>query len=130
MKGGLKMKNRDYVKTLNLVLLGLVMLLPGLMKLFVMKPSAVTAMLTGLGFPIPMFFAWILILSEIIFGIAILARWRLKYTVWPPIIILVIAGLTTTISWQSLGTSQWPSFLLHIALASNYWLISQVVESR
>lgn len=124
------MKEKDYVKTLNLVLLGLVMLLPGLMKLFIIKPSAVTSMLTGIGFPIPMFFAWVLILSEIIFGLAILARWKLNYTVWPPIIILVIAGLTTTISWQSLGQSQWPGLLMHVALASNYWLISKVVNSR
>ncbi len=124
------MKQKDYVITLNTILLGLVMLLPGLMKLFIIKPAAVTQMLTNLGFPVPMFFAWVLILSEILFGLAILARWKLKYTVWPPIIILVIAGLTTSINWQSIGTSQWPGFLMHIALASNYWVISKITSSR
>lgn len=125
----MKEENR-YIMTVNLVLLGLVMLLPGLMKLFIMKPSAVSGFLAGLGFPAPTFFAWILIIAEIGSGIAILTRWKIKHIVWLPIIILVIAGLTTSITWQSIGQSQWPGFLMHIALASNYWLIGHLYSRR
>ena len=119
-------EQKKYILTVNLVILGLVMLVPGLMKLFIMKPSAIVSMLTSLGFPAPLFFAWILILGEIFSGIAIFARWKLEYVVWIPMIILIIAGLTTTINWISLGSSQWAVFMLHIGLASNYWLIGNI----
>ncbi|OIO80841.1 hypothetical protein AUJ84_02550 [Candidatus Pacearchaeota archaeon CG1_02_32_132] len=123
-------ENKKYIMTVNLVLLGLVMLLPGLMKLFIMRPSAVAGFLGTLGFPASTFFAWILIIAEIGSGIAILTRWKLKQIVWIPMIILVIAGLTTTISWANIGGSQWPAFLLHIALASNYWLLGSWYSKR
>lgn len=105
-------------------MLGLVMLLPGLVKLFVAKPSGVTGMLSGMGFPAAMFFAWVLILCEIIFGIAILANWKLKYTVWPPIVILVIAVLVTT-PWTN--GSQFlmsiPNILLHLIAITGFWML-------
>ena len=100
----------------NWILLGLLMVVPGALKLFVSKPSAVVGMLTGLGFPAPSFFAWILILSEILFGVLILARWNLKYTTIPPMIIMVVAGLT--VFW-----GQWPGLLLHLTAAANYWML-------
>lgn len=128
MKGG-KMKD-NYVKTVNLVLLGLLMLIPGLMKLFIFKPSGVSGMLAGLGFPAALFFAWILILGEIFSGAAILTRWKLKYVTWIPVVILVIAGLTTSINWLSFGESQWPSLLLHLAVASNYWLLGATYSKK
>ena len=106
-----------HLKLVNRILLGLVMLIPGIMKLFVLGPTAVTAMLAGFSIPAAGFLAWILILSEIVFGTAILANWKLKYTVWPPIIILVVAAFTAMIN----NIAQ---ILVHIALASNYWLIS------
>lgn len=107
-------------KLVNRILLGLLMLVPGVIKLFIFKPAGVTQMLSGLGFPIPGFFAWILILSEIIFGLAILANWKLEYTAWPPVIILVIAGLITP-DWSN---PQYPTILLHLVAASNYWLLA------
>jgi|TARA_Y100000310_G_scaffold277045_1_gene294598 uncharacterized membrane protein YphA (DoxX/SURF4 family) len=101
----------------NWILLGLVMLIPGLLKLFVMKPAAVVTMLESM--PIlgsaPTFFAWVLILSEIIFGILILAKYKLRYTTIPPIIILLVAAFT--VHWGS-----WPNVLVHLAVASNYWI--------
>lgn len=109
-----------YIKLINRVLLGLLMLVPGLMKLFVMGPSAVTGMLSGLGFPAASFFAWILILSEIIFGLAILARWKLHYTVWPPIVIMVVAGIATLVTAGEVGV---PIFLLHLVAATSYLML-------
>ena len=112
------------VKLVNRIILGLLMLLPGLVKLFVAKPSGVTAMLDGFGFPIPMFFAWVLMLSEIVFGIAILANWKLKYTTWPPMIILLIAILVT-LPWGD-GKAflmSIPTIMLHLVAITGFWLL-------
>ena len=102
--------------TVNRILLGLLMLIPGCMKLFVIKPTAVVGMLSGIGFPAPTFFAWVLILSEIVFGIAILLKWKLQYTVWPPILIMLVAAFT--VAWGN-----WPTFLMHLVIASNYFML-------
>ncbi len=107
---------KDTASKVNWILLGLLMLIPGLLKLFVMGPSAVVGMLSGLGFPAATFFAWVLILSEIIFGALILARWNLRYTVWPPMIILTVAAFTA--NWGN-----WAGMLLHLTAVSNYWLL-------
>jgi uncharacterized membrane protein YphA (DoxX/SURF4 family) len=112
--------NHKNIVTANRVLLGLVMLIPGLLKLFVMKPSAIVGMLSSI--PLfawaPGFWAWILILSEIVFGIAILASWKLEYSVWPPIVIMVVAAFTA--NWGN-----WPTILMHLTLASNYLMLKR-----
>lgn len=110
------MKNNKLL-FLNRILLGLVFLIPGLLKLFLSKPSGVTGMLSGIALFAwaPAFWAWVLILAEIVFGIAILAKWKMNYTVWPPIVIMLVAAFT--ISWGN-----WPTFLMHLAIASNLWV--------
>jgi uncharacterized membrane protein YphA (DoxX/SURF4 family) len=112
--------NHKNLMTANRVLLGLLMLVPGLTKLFVMGPSAVVGMLSGnaLFSWAPGFWAWVLILSEIVFGIAILAKWKLEYAVWPPIVIMLVAAFT--VNWGN-----WTNLIMHLAVASNYWLIGQ-----
>lgn len=107
------------LKIINRILLGLVMLIPGLLKLFVIGPSAIVGMMQGIALFAwaPALWAWILILSEIVFGIAILANYKLKYTVIPPMVILLVAALT--VNWGS-----WPSVLLHLTVISNYSLIA------
>jgi uncharacterized membrane protein YphA (DoxX/SURF4 family) len=59
---------------LNRILLGLVMFVPGIMKLFDMGSSKIVEMLSDMVLFswAPSFWVWILILSEIVFGIAIL----------------------------------------------------------
>ena len=106
----------DIVKKVNWILLGLVMLVPGLLKLFVMGPSAVSTMLAEFGFPMATAFAWVLIVAEIVSGALILAQWKLEYVTWVPVVILVVAAFT---AW--LG--QWGNMLVHFALASNYVLL-------
>ena len=54
-------------------------------------------MLTNLGFPAPAFFAWLLLLSELIFGISVLVGWKVKYTVWPLVIVMLVATWTVVI---------------------------------
>ncbi len=118
MLGGFMNK---YAGIVNRVLLGLLMLVSGLMKIFVIKPEGVIGMLSGIGFPAASFFAWVLILSEIVFGIAILAKWKIEYTVWPPIVILIVAALTVYTGGEN--GPQWGQILIHLVLASNYWLV-------
>ncbi|HIH15470.1 MAG: hypothetical protein QT08_C0013G0027 [archaeon GW2011_AR17] len=107
------MKGGEIAVKVNQVLLGLVMLIPGLYKLFVLGPSAVVAMLESFGFPVALLFAWLLIVSEIFFGAAVLIGWKLKYTTLVPAVILVLAGLLAY-------RNDYPSLLLHFVTASNF----------
>ncbi|MBU0466351.1 MAG: DoxX family membrane protein [Nanoarchaeota archaeon] len=115
--------NRSAV-TVNWILLGLVMLVPGLLKLFVTGLAAIVGMLSGT--PLfawaPTFWAWVLILAEILSGILILAKWKVEKVIWFPIIILVVA--TFTAHWAN-----WGNMLVHLALASNYWLLPGLLKS-
>ncbi len=111
-----------YFKVINRVLLGLLMLVPGLMKLFVMKPEAVSGMLDGFGFPAPLFFAWILIALEIVSGIMILGNWKTRYAVWAPIVILAVATILMLVG-GSFAQIDWISILFHLTAISNYLLL-------
>jgi putative oxidoreductase len=51
---------------------GVLLLLNGINKLFILAPSGFAGMLEGLGYPIPLFWAWLVSLVELIAGIAIL----------------------------------------------------------
>lgn len=110
------MKKPDYFALGNRILLGALELSAGLLKLFVLGPAAVVVMLSGLGFPVPGFFAWVLILAEIGCGAAILAGWKLKYTTIPPAIILTVAGILVF-------RTDLVFLLVHLVVASNYLLI-------
>jgi putative oxidoreductase len=71
------------------IAIGAIFLYTGIGKL--LNPAGPTGMLQGLGFPAPAFFAWVLLLSEIIFGLSVLLGWKVRYTVWPLVLIMVIA---------------------------------------
>lgn len=101
----------------NRLLLGLLILIPGIMKLFVMGPEKVIGMLNNLGFPLAEIFAWILIFGEIISGILIIANWKLKYVVFIPAIILLVAAFTVHIK-------DFSRIIIHLALITNYFLIA------
>lgn len=92
--------NKMYAQTILRVLLGLLFLVPGLGK--IMNPAMIISMLSDLGFPGPAFFGWVLILSEIIFGAALVVGYKVKWTVWPLVIILAVA--TITVHLPTLGT--------------------------
>lgn len=83
------MAKEDYGPFALRLVLGLLFLIPGVMKL--MDPGMIIGMLGGMGFPVATAFGWILLLSEIIFGVCILLGWKVKYTAWPPVIILLVA---------------------------------------
>jgi len=99
------------------ILLGLLMLVPGILKL-IDGGQGITGLLTTLGFPIPAVLAWIVLLSEIIFGLAILANYKLEYTVLPPMVILLVAVISTNLS----GVSSWSNVIFHLVAISSYWM--------
>ncbi len=84
--------HHQYGHTLLRLTLGGMFIYTGFTKL--LNPSGVTGMLTHLGFPAPAFWTWLLLLSEIVFGFCVLIGYKVKYTVWPLIIVLAVATFT------------------------------------
>jgi len=116
------MESEPYTKNVHhgpLVLriaLGLLFIIPGLSKLA--NPGMIIGMLRELGFPAAAFLGWILLLSEIIFGAAVLAGYKIRTTVWPLAIIMVIAGVTVAIPQIGSNPMAVPMTLFHlVALA-------------
>ncbi|MBI2451506.1 DoxX family protein [Candidatus Pacearchaeota archaeon] len=84
-----------YGPALLRVFLGILFIIPGIGKL--LDIGGPTGLLVGLGFPAPAFFAWVLALSEVIFGLSVLLGWKVKWTVWPLVIVLTVATLLVVI---------------------------------
>ena len=114
-------------KLVNRVLLGLLFLVAGLIKFWAVTQGSwqTPAFFASLNIPLATFFAWVVMLSEIIFGIAILAKYKLEYTVWPLIIIMVVAALTANL-YGGQGGPNWTGMLMHLAIASNLWILGGV----
>ena len=72
--------------------LGVIFISSGIMKL--LNPTGIAGMLNTIGFPVAIFWAWLLLLSELVFGLAVLIGYKVKYTTIPLMIILVVAILT------------------------------------
>ena len=72
--------------------LGILFIFMGLGKW--QNPSGVTGMLQGIGFPAPVFWTWLLLLSEMIFGVALLIGLKVRYTTIPLIIVMIVAIVT------------------------------------
>lgn len=88
-------KYKDYAPTILRVFLGILFLLPGMMKL--MDPSGITGMLEGIGFPIAAAFAWILIIVEVLGGLMLITGYKIRWAVRALIIVLLVAMFTVTI---------------------------------
>jgi len=80
---------KKYASLLLRVGLGGLFLAAGLMKL--LDPSMFTGMLESMGFPVAAVFAWIVIVVEILGGAAVVAGFKLKWTVPPLAFILLVA---------------------------------------
>ena len=88
----------------------------GLTKL--MGPAGVVGMLSKIGFPAPTFWAWLLIFVELLFGVAVLTGFKLKYATVPLAIVLIVAIIV-------MAPSQLMSTLKDVALLSgliSLWL--------
>jgi uncharacterized membrane protein YphA (DoxX/SURF4 family) len=113
--------------TLNRILLGLLMLVAGLIKIFVTHADKVAEMLSKIVLFswAPMVWAWILIIGEIGSGLAVIANWKIKYTALIPALILIVAIFTVTIKWATTGTTNWTNLIFHL-IAINAFLILSV----
>ena len=87
----LKSQNAAYGATTLRAILGFLFIVTGLNKLS--NPGIIISMLGDLGFRAPAFLGWILLLSEIVFGISVLIGYKIRYTVWPLVFILAVATL-------------------------------------
>jgi putative oxidoreductase len=107
------MLNSKYAPTLLRIGLGLLFLLPGLSKLA--NPAGIIGMLGGMGIPMATLMGWILILSEIGFGGALLVGYRVKKVVWPLLVIMVVALLAVHVpAWIAAAPMAMISVLTHV----------------
>lgn len=80
---------KDYAPFVLRIGLGGLFVIAGLMKL--MNPPMVVGMLEQFGFPGAAFWAWLLILVELLCGAAVLVGFHLKYSTVPLAIVMVVA---------------------------------------
>lgn len=106
------MKMQNYGPTVLRLVLGFLFIIPGITKL--MNPSGIIGLLGNLGFPAATFFGWLLLLSEIIFGIAILVGYKTRYTVWPLIIVFAVVVIIISIPQAIQSPSAVTSLLFHL----------------
>ncbi len=92
------MKNSEmhmFGHTFLRVALGLLFVLAGIKKFS--NPEGVVDMLTQMSFFAPTFFAWVLILSEIVFGALVLVGLKVRYSVWPLVIVMIVAEIVAVV---------------------------------
>jgi len=101
--------------TLLRIFIGLMFVVAGYKKF--MNPEGVVGMLTGIGFPAVTFFTWVLLLSELIFGLLILVGFKVRYTAWPLALILLVAEASVVVPNQGiLSTSSFFHIISIVAL--------------
>ena len=94
---------RNYHELAPLVLrvgIGGIFIFSGIIKL--LDTAMVTGLLQGIGFPIPVVWTWILLLSEIVFGLAVVLGIQLKYTTIPLMVIMIVAAYTLLLTAPSM----------------------------
>jgi len=102
----MKEKRIDYGFFVLRALLGLMFFFAGLGKFLTVQRignADLATMIGNIGFPWPGIFAWILIFSEMVFGLLLLIGWKTKYTVWPLAFILLVAVLGVVIPGSLAG---------------------------
>ncbi len=106
-----------YGPTVLRVFTGVLFVVPGLMKL--MNPSMIIGMLGQMGWPLATVFGWIVILSEVLCGLAVIAGFKLKYTVWPLVVIMLVATFGVYVPMLGADPTAIGSVLFHLlALAA------------
>ncbi|MBS3146644.1 DoxX family protein [Candidatus Woesearchaeota archaeon] len=93
---------KGYAPLMLRIGLGILFIFMGIGKF--QNTSGTIQMLQGIGFPLPIFWAWLLLLSEIIFGVCLLLGLKVKYTTIPLIIIILVA--IVTVQFKNLPQSQ------------------------
>ena len=62
------------------------------------------------------------LLSEIIFGIALIANYKVRWTAIPLIIILLVATLFVHVKWAAFSSTSWGTVIQHLTLVSMLWV--------
>ena len=65
--------------------------------------AGLATMIGNIGFPVPGIFGWILIFSELVFGLLLIIGWKTRYVVWPLAFILVVATFGVLVPGSSSG---------------------------
>lgn len=102
----------DYAPTLLRLGFAALFLSAGIPKL--MNPAGPIGMLTGLGFPVPVLFAWILIAVEVLCGLAMLVGWKVRYAAMPLAIVLFVALVTVALPMYADGKGGLSSVMFHV----------------
>jgi len=94
-----------WTHTIVRILIGLMFVIAGYNKL--MNPAGVQGMVSGIAaFAWASgFWAWALILSELIFGLALVVGYKVKYTVWPLVIILAVIWIRSVFAGNILSSN-------------------------
>jgi uncharacterized membrane protein YphA (DoxX/SURF4 family) len=71
--------------------IGLLFFISGIMM--ILNPDVILLFLRNIGFSQPYFFGWIIMLSEVIFGFALIIGFLVRWCVWPLFLILFFAGI-------------------------------------
>jgi putative oxidoreductase len=103
------MSKSEYAPLLSRLAIGIFFVVMGINKL--KNPDMIIDMLGSLGLVAPIILGWVLILSEIVFGAALVVGYRVKYAVWPLAAIIIVAlflvaipsGQQPNIFWHILG---------------------------
>ena len=99
-------------------MLGLVRIVVGLMFFFVglwkiMNSAAFTGDFAIFGLSLP-WLAWILLLSELVFGFSVLIGWKVEKTAWPLLVVLAGALIVNWIPNISFGIPSITGIAFHL----------------
>ena len=97
--------------------LGVMFLAAGIMKL--MNPSGFIGMVSGMGLPMATLMGWLAIIAEVAGGAALVLGWKVRYAVWPLVIVLLVAIVAVWLPQLSTNMMAPVTILLQIsAIAS------------
>jgi len=88
-------KTAPYGLAILRIVIALMFITTGISKL--VDPGKIIGLLQQLGVVAPTFFGWLVLLVEIVFGIALLFGWKVEYNVWPLIVTLAVAAVSVHI---------------------------------
>ncbi len=107
---GKYMKNHDYC--FIRIAVGILFIVSGIVKLFIMGPTAVGQFFGGIGIPAPLFFAYLVGLVELLGGIAVLIGFWTR----------LAAILLSAVMLVAMFTAHLPDLLNWPGGFTNFWL--------
>jgi putative oxidoreductase len=112
----------DYSYVVLRVLLGLLMFVPGVMKLMGVMNTGTTGVFSMVG----PFLGWIVIVVEIVAGLAVIVGYQTKWAAYPLALILVVATIMTSNAWLPPNSSTF----FHLIAAVAFIYIAQIGSGK